>query len=292
MKKILKFFVMIMMVVALTGCMKINMNVEVQSDLTTKMSVEMLMEESLLSMQGEDPDEVVKEMQEQILSEEELKDAKVTTIDKTIDGATWKGVSIEGIADTESNTSITVKKETVDGKEKIVLTLPMDEMSDEMDAESLTSMGYSVDQMKKLGMEMNVTIKMPGTASCNVGTVNGDTVTIDLLELMVNGSNEDVVVTSEIASGGFDMNMILIAVVVIVVIGGVVIFLKKKKKPVEETVVTPVDEPSVETTPVVEEKVEEVVEEASDSNNEEPTVETVEEKDSEIKEDSKEETEE
>jgi len=74
MKKTLKFLVMIMMIITLTGCMKINMDVEVQSDLTTKMSMELLLDEKLLSAQGEDPETAVKQMQEEMLSEDELKD--------------------------------------------------------------------------------------------------------------------------------------------------------------------------------------------------------------------------
>ena len=88
---------MIMMIITLTGCMKINMDVEVQSDLTTKMSMELLLDEKLLSAQGEDPETAVKQMQEEMLSEDELKDAKVSTIEKTIDGSKWRGVSISGI---------------------------------------------------------------------------------------------------------------------------------------------------------------------------------------------------
>lgn len=266
MKKILKFFVMIMMIIALTGCMKINMNVEVQSDLTTKMNMELLMEESLLTANGEDPDEAIKQMQEEILSEDELKNAKVTPIDKTIDGSKWRGLSIEGIANTESDDSVTVKKETVDGKEKITLTLPMNEMSEEMDPSSLASMGYSVDQMKKLGMEMNVTIKMPGEATCNIGKVDGNTVTIDLLEMMTSGNSQDIVVTSEVSSGGFDMTMILVVVAIVVVIGGVVIFMKKKKKTTEEVVETPINETTVEET-----KIDPVVDETKEPTNNEIT---------------------
>lgn len=246
MKKLLKLFVMIMMIVALTGCMKINMNVEVQSDLTTKMNVEMLMEESLLTANGENPDEVVKQMKEEILSEDELKDAKVTPIEKTIDGSKWRGLSIDGMANAESEDSIKVKKETVDGKEKITLTLPMNEMSEEMDPSYLSSMGYSVDQMKKLGMEMNVTIKMPGAATSNVGKVDGNTVTIDLLELLANNNTQDIVISSELSSGGFNMTMILVIVAIVVVLGGVVIFMKKKKKLSEEIVETSVTDTPAE----------------------------------------------
>ncbi len=288
MKKTLKFLVMVLMVVALTGCMKINMNIEVQSDLTTKMSLELLVDEKLLSAQGEDPDTAIKQMQEEMLSEDQFKDAKVDTIEKTIDGAKWRGVSISGIAKNDGD-SARVEKKTVDGKEQISLTLPMDNLSDDFDPSSMASAGYSVDQMKKLGMEMNVTIKMPGKASSNIGEVKDNTVTIDLLEVMVNGKGQDIVVTSDISSGGPNMALIIGVVAAIVVIIGAVIFMKKKKQPVEDTEVlatVPAEEntpenPQEETLEVEQEKVEDVqqenVEEIQQENIEEVEQEKVEE---------------
>ncbi len=229
MKKTLKFLVMIMMIITLTGCMKINMDVEVQSDLTTKMSMELLLDEKLLSAQGEDPETAVKQMQEEMLSEDELKDAKVNTIEKTIDGSKWRGVSISGIAKNDAD-SIKVEKKTIDGQEKICLTLPMDNLSDDLDPSSMTSAGYSVEQMKKLGMEMNVTIKMPGKASSNVGEVKDDTVTVDLLEIMYSGKGQDIIVTSDIGSTGSNMTMIIVgSIIAVIAVAGVIIFMKKKK---------------------------------------------------------------
>lgn len=256
MKKIIKVFLTVMMVAVLTGCMKVNMNVEVQEDLTTKMNLEVLMEESLIKAQGENSDDVINSMKEEFSDNEGLENVQVTSVTKTIDGNQWLGINVEGTAK-KDDASVAVKKETVDGKEQIVLTLPMDEMNDEMDMSSLAAAGYSVDKLKALGMEMNVVIKMPGDVTCNVGTVKGDTVTIDLLELMASGKTDDIVVTA-IPSSGMNMGLILGVVAVVAVIAVVAVVLKKKKgneQPVEEFV-APVQEE-----PVVEETVEEPVQE-------------------------------
>lgn len=268
MKKIIKVFLTVMMVAVLTGCMKMNMNVEVQEDLTTKVSMELLMEESLLKAQGENPEQAIESMKEEFVDNEGLQDVKVTSVTKTIDGTQWLGINVEGTAK-KDDTSVAVKKETVDGKEQIVLTLPMDDMNDEMDLSSLAAAGYSVDKLKALGMEVNAVIKMPGDVTCNVGTVKGDTVTIDLLELMASGKTDDIVVTA-IPSSGMNIGLIFGVVAVVAVIAVVAVVLKKKKgneQPVEEFVAPVQEEPVVEET--VEESVQEEAPVEEEKNQEE-----------------------
>ena len=264
MKKIIKVFLTVMMVAVLTGCMKVNMNVEVQEDLTTKMNLEILMEENLIKAQGENSDDVINSMKEEFSDNEGLENVQVTSVTKTIDGNQWLGINVEGTAK-KDDASVAVKKETVDGKEQIVLTLPMDDMNDEMDLSSLAAAGYSVDKLKALGMEVNAVIKMPGDVTCNVGTVKGDTVTIDLLELMASGKTDDIVVTA-IPSSGMNIGLIFGVVAVVAVIAVVAVVLKKKKgneQPVEEFV-APVQEE-----PVVEESVQEEVPVEEEKNQEE-----------------------
>lgn len=229
MKKLLKAFVLMLMVFVLAGCMKINMNFEVKSDKSMTGSMEILAEQALLESYGKSAEDNVDQMQKQILSSANMKDAKVSKIDKTIDGKKWVGVSVTGLSSTAS--SSVVEKE-IDGTKSIVLTLPMKDMKNQMGGSSLSeaqSYGYSLSKMKDLGMEMNVTIKMPAKATTNVGKADGDTVTIDLLELMAEGSTQDIVVSSAL-SGGLDMTMLLIVAGVVVIAGIVFFILKKKKK--------------------------------------------------------------
>jgi len=228
MKKLLKIFLLVFMVVALTGCIKFNMNVEIKADKTMTMNMELLAEEEMFTSMGMTAEEYIDEMKDEILSSEGMEDAKVTPINKTIDGSQWVGVKVEGSTDsTDIDTSI--KDISIDGKEGIELTLPMDDLSDEMGAGDLSSLGYSVSQMKKLGIEMNLTVKMPGKATSNVGTVDGNTVTIDLLELMMNGQTEDIVISSPLSSGG-GMGTTWLIVVAILVIVGIIAFVVLKKK--------------------------------------------------------------
>ena len=228
MKKILKVLTMALMVFVLTGCMKLSINVEVKADKTMAMGMEILAEESMFKSAGMSADDYVKQMEDQIKSSEGMEDAKTTPIEKTIDGSKWVGVSVQGTASADASVRIIDKE--VNGKDGIELTLPMDDFSDQMDMSQLTSYGYSVEQMKKLGMEMNVVIKMPGKATSNVGTVDGNTVTVDLLDMMATGKSNDIIVSSELSGGGMDMSMIFIIVGVAAIAGVVAFMLMKKKK--------------------------------------------------------------
>ncbi|MFR1294917.1 MAG: LPXTG cell wall anchor domain-containing protein [Coprobacillus cateniformis] len=144
-----------------------------------------------------------------------------------------------------------------------------------MDMSQLTSYGYSVEQMKKLGMEMNVVIKMPGKATSNVGTVDGNTVTVDLLDMMATGKSNDIIVSSELSGGGMDMSMIFIIVGVAAIAGVVAFMLMKKKKENHEEVYdgSPIskatEEKVVTEAPVVESDVEEKIEAPTEVVNEE-----------------------
>lgn len=256
MKKFLKIFVVAIMAFALTGCIKMNVNVEIKEDLSMDAEIEMLFSDELLNSAGMTVDQLVAQMEDEMNAEAALSNAKTSPISKTIDGASYSGVSVTGFAPTENlGMSEYLKKETVDGTERIVLTLPV-EMFNDADMMDVDSVGYSVSQMKTLGVEMNMNIKMPGKVTSTAGTVNGDTVTIDLLELMTTGANEDIVITSTPSSGS---NMLLIvagiiaAVAVIAVIAFVVMKKKNNKEPeTVEMASVPVEEPTIEE-PVAEE---------------------------------------
>ena len=240
MKKILKRLSLMFVVLMLAGCMKINMNIEVKSDKTMSMNMDMLVEESLLQTSGMTTEQWIEQVKQEALDNDTMKDAKIEEISKTIDGKKWVGVSMSGVSSVQEET--TVKEKDIDGTKSLVLTLPMNEMEDQMNNSGLGdlgSMGYSVSKMKELGLEMNVVVKMPAKATTNVGKADGDTVTIDLLELMASGSTQDIVISSPV-SAGFDMTMIFVVIGIVVIAGIVVVILKKKKKPEEQPIVNEV----------------------------------------------------
>lgn len=237
MKKTLKRLSLIFVVFMLAGCMKINLNLEVKTDKSMAMNMDMLVEESLITSNGLTTEQWIEQIKQKALQNETMKDAKMKEISKTIDGKKWVGVSMSEISNNAQD--IMVKEKDIDGTKSLVLTLPMNTMKNQMGSSGLGdfgSAGYSISKMKDLGLEMNVSIKMPAKATTNVGKADGDTVTIDLLELLANGSTQDIVISSPV-SAGFDMTIIFIVIGLAVIAGIVLVILKTKKKPEEQTFV-------------------------------------------------------
>ena len=87
MKKIMKLLTMFSLIFVLTGCMKMNMNIEVSKDLKMNMNVEMLMQESFLSTINMTKDEFFQTMEKEVSSE--MNGAQIELIEKTIAGQTW-----------------------------------------------------------------------------------------------------------------------------------------------------------------------------------------------------------
>ena len=252
MKKLLKTLSLLLAVFLLTGCMKMTINLEVNADKSVNTSMDFLIEESALTASQMTKEEFVEQMKEQMLSSEETKNVKVTSIEETINASNWVGVRMEGLASTADEMGVNITEETIDGKDCIVLKLPMEDLSQQMDSQLLQSADYSVDKMKALGLEMVINVKMPGKATSNVGTVDGQNVKIDLLELVSQSHATNEIVISSPKSAGMDMTFIFIGIGALVIIGIVVFVLKNKKKTkqtlIEDNIDSQLDE-SVESTP-------------------------------------------
>lgn len=252
MKKLLKTLSLLLAVFLLTGCMKMTINLEVNADKSVNTSMDFLMEESALTASQMTKEEFVEQMKEQMLSSEETKNVKVTSIEETINASNWVGVRMEGLASTADEMGVNITEETIDGKDCIVLKLPMEDLSQQMDSQLLQSADYSVDKMKALGLEMVINVKMPGKATSNVGTVDGQNVKIDLLELVSQSHATNEIAISSPKSAGMDMTFIFIGIGALVIIGIVVFVLKNKKKTkqtlIEDNIDSQLDE-SVESTP-------------------------------------------
>lgn len=270
MKKNLKLVLTFVLALVLTGCMKVNMVIDVDEKGKAELSAEVLYSEEMLDSMGY----TVDQMNEQMTTQMGMADgSEYEEISKTIDGEKYVGASFK--QETNNDKIAEVK----DGK--VTLTIPADELSEltgGFDESSLSAYGYSVDTLKKNGVEMNMVLNMPGKAESNVGKVDGSKVTIDLFDLMVNPTNDDIVITSSI--GGGSSNTILyigIAAAAVVVIGVAFVLVKKNKNKndSDETVINDsvASETPIETAePVVEEKASEpetVVEEPKDTDNQE-----------------------
>lgn len=262
MKKILKVFTLLLTVFLLTGCMKMRMNFEVSSDKSVRSSMELLIEESALQASQMTKEDFVQQMEDEILSSPEGQNAKVTAIDEMIDASQWVGVRIEGLTSTVDEMGINIQEETIDGKDCLVLRLPLENLSQQMNSEFSQTAGYSVDKMKALGLEMVMNIKMPGDVQSNVGTVDGQNVTIDLLELASQPPQDDEIVISSAKEASMDMTYVFVGIGILVVIGFIALILKNKKKTKQNMIEEHTDSKTQDNT-----STETITQDHSDENN-------------------------
>ena len=242
--------------------MKMRMNFEVGSDKSVRSSMELLIEESALQASQMTKEDFVQQMEDEILSSPEGQNAKVTAIDEMIDASQWVGVRIEGLTSTVDEMGINIQEETIDGKDCLVLRLPLENLSQRMNSEFSQTAGYSVDKMKALGLEMVMNIKMPGDVQSNVGTVDGQNVTIDLLELASQPPQENEIVISSAKEASMDMTYVFVGIGILVVIGFIALILKNKKKAKQNMIEEHTDSKTQDNT-----STETITQDHSDENN-------------------------
>lgn len=219
MKKIGKTMCMILSVILLTGCMKINVRVNVKNAQEVDCGIEYLVSQSMLETAGEDVDSYLKEMEESLKKEIEGTDEVQTkTIEKTIDNEKWVGFDMSSTLKGEDVKEI-VKEQEVNGKKQLMI----DFTEFIKNKDTLASDEYSLEDM---GAEMNVVITMPSTPSTTFGEVKGNEVHIDCIELLTSDVTE-LKVTSDISSSS---SFPFIAAIVGAVLGVGAFMLVKRKK--------------------------------------------------------------
>ncbi len=153
------------LVLALTGCMKMDMNLELQSDDTVNGSVVFGVSHALVELSGEDPDTIVEQMQGELLGADgEL--GEVTTeafSDDDFVGTTthFKGAALDAFSSGEEDALSIVR----DGDD-FVVTGAMDLAGEE--TEQLGAM--------MSGFDINIAITFPGEVTDHNGELDGRTV--------------------------------------------------------------------------------------------------------------------
>ena len=244
MKKLLKVFASAFLVMSMTGCMKVNMGLEVKKDKSMAMEMKMLVNEE--QMKALDENFTVDDLSDQFKEEANIpEDMEMTSekIEETIDGVKWVGVVAK----------VDIPKDKVNDKliekdGKITLTLPVDTLFSTSDMGDMDA--ASVSMAKGMGCEVTLKITMPGKAESNLGTVDGRTVTIDLLDLCTKTDNPENLVVSSPLSNTSMMSYICIGAGAVLIIAGfgMIIMKKNSKKKYENIVPESLGEASDEET--------------------------------------------
>lgn len=279
MKKIIRTSLLLLVVFLLSGCMKINMKVVIMDKEHASIEMKMLFQEEIFTQYGASTDDFYSSIKE----EEQFKDWEITETKETIDGGNYIGVILTSpknsdmIKEMLDGLQVTEK----DGKKTYTLMTSPGALDSEDFSSEFEGMGYSIDQMKKLGFEMTVSFQMPcDITESSVGEVDGDTVTIDLLALM-NGDYDGQSLRIVAAEGGSSSNLWLylgIGVAVVAILAFIIIKKYNKKTiidSVSDTPVEPVTSDPLSSIETVAETVESVEETATSQEVEETTEEVV-----------------
>lgn len=184
MKKLKKLASILCTLFLLTGCFKMEANFNVKSAEEMDINVVLLLSPELTAEMGDE--DMAASMKEQ--NEDKEMDIEYKNIEKEVDGKVWKGVSISAkVPEEEVSKYLTVQEHDlvfIITKEDVNNLTSDSSMSGslESEVEGMEELGNEMLQAYKAsGAEMKINITMPKEPTTNVGTVNGKTVTIDLL---------------------------------------------------------------------------------------------------------------
>jgi len=214
MKKLLKKVFLASIAMALTGCMKINITLDVASDGTMTEAVTMLYQEKMLETAG-DVDTALEEMQKSF--KESYPDAKIETV--RLEGEDpYAGVKASGIKNTEYYSHKEGNKLTVE--------IPVNELQADMSQDAgYDQSDFDMSALKEYGFEAVLVVNMPGKPETNAGVVEGKTVTIDLTSIP---KDLDTII---ITCSTFNVALwIGLSVAACGIIAGLILFFKKKKE--------------------------------------------------------------
>lgn len=201
----------------LSGCFKIRITMNVNKDATADGAMEILLSESMFSMYGGDIEAGIDAFEAEY--RKQYPDAKIERLIEGEGDSRFGGIKVYELP-------IEDTRITKDGN-TIQVEIPLDEVQDEIESESDMGMGESsIDSLKEYGAEALLIINMPGKAVANAGTVDGKTVTLDLLQKY---DTETLIITCKTGPSALLIAGICAAVLAVIAI---VLILRGKKKTV------------------------------------------------------------
>lgn len=214
MKKTMMKILAALCVFVLSGCVRMRMSMDVSSSGDVKSGVTLLFHEDLMSFNGANVDEQI----ELIMSKyrEQYPDAVIKKAEEKDGDTVYAGVSVTGIANDA------LKAEISEGM--VTLRLPISALTNEFAATALNGVNYSLNDLKEHGAQITLEVNMPAAASCNIGTVEGKRVFIDLLDLP--SGTDEIVITSK---AGLPLSTLLLIAGGVLIAGGGGYWLLKRK---------------------------------------------------------------
>ncbi|MFQ8706636.1 MAG: LppM family (lipo)protein [Thomasclavelia sp.] len=226
MKKVLKVLTVFVMLLALTGCMKIRYQINITDENKADVNLTMLYSKEMMDTYNMTQESI----KEQLMEDDTYADWDLKDASEKVDGEEYVGFKAAAPKNVSKEilNSLTVKGD------KYTLKLKGSDVSGSFDTSQFDQLGYSMDQLEKMGLEVSIKIAMPGKVkSSTVGKIENGVVTLGLADL--EKLTTDITIVSEKSGSSSNIGLIVggIAVVAIVA-GGGFYFYKKKNKASED----------------------------------------------------------
>ena len=226
MKKRFKSLSLILLAFLLSGCMKMNMTLDVSGNGKVKTSVRMLASEDTLKTSGMKESEFTQSLKKQFTKNN--KDVSAHVIKETHDGKKYIGV--------EASNAMSSSIKAVVKNGRVQVTIPMKTFTsaltdNNITSETLNNFNMNEESLKKNGVEMKLVFNMPDKAKSNIGEVKGNKVTVDLLHeiLKTDAKAENIVVSSKTGKT-FDAKILFLIIGGLALIIAIILYALKKSK--------------------------------------------------------------
>ena len=226
MKKRFKSLSLILLAFLLSGCMKMNMTLDVSGNGKVKTSVRMLASEDTLKTSGMKESEFTQSLKKQFTKNN--KDVSAHVIKETHDGIKYIGV--------EASNAMSSSIKAVVKNGRVQVTIPMKTFTsaltdNNITSETLNNFNMNEESLKKNGVEMKLVFNMPDKAKSNIGEVKGNKVTVDLLHeiLKTDAKAENIVVSSKTGKT-FDAKILFLIIGGLALIIAIILYALKKSK--------------------------------------------------------------
>ena len=226
MKKRFKSLSLILLAFLLSGCMKMNMTLDVSGNGKVKTSVRMLASEDTLKTSGMKESEFTQSLKKQFTKNN--KDVSAHVIKETHDGKKYIGV--------EASNAMSSSIKAVVKNGRVQVTIPMKTFTsaltdNNITSETLNNFNMNEESLKKNGVEMKLVFNMPDKAKSNIGEVKGNKVTVDLLhEILKTDSKAENIVVSSKTGKTFDAKILFLIIGGLALIIAIILYALKKSK--------------------------------------------------------------
>ena len=176
-----KLFLVGIMLLSLTGCVKGNVDIEFIDESNASLTIEVLIQEDLLDSYGTSLTDLKHKLTNSELSTWENKELK-----KDINGTQYIGFQLiapKDINKKEGTYQVTIDHSTINN---IFNTSEIEDINN-----------YSLTNLKTMGLELNLNIKMPGNISeTSYGKIQDNQVKINLLDFLTQDETKSISIIS------------------------------------------------------------------------------------------------